>query len=238
MIKIAVGGAFGRMGQRIIGLVGADPTLKLVAELTRPKGSVGGLQSLTQPIDVFIDFTSKDALLQHLDIAAERHYRMVIGVTGLDPNQKQALLRTAEKIPIVYSPNMSIAANITFKVLEYTADLMKEYAEIAITDIHHRHKKDAPSGTALAMASSIQKGLGLDHKQEIQFASLRLGEVMGEHMALFALAGEQLEIKHQANDRSIFALGAIKAAKWIMDKPPGLYDMQDVLGLKEQKRNV
>jgi len=235
VIKIAVAGAEGRMGRLITDLVEADPKTELSLRITRPTPVSNGWEAMKSPIDVFIDFSHKEAVLEHLKLCALHGMSMVIGVTGLDNPQKEQITKTSKILPIILAPNMSIGANLSFKLLKMVATLLKEkqqHSDIAITEVHHRHKKDAPSGTAKRMGELIAAGLGKTlEDSQIQFSSLRLGDVMGDHSAVFALEGEQLEITHKAENRIIFAQGALLAAKWLYGKPPGLYDMQDVLGL-------
>lgn len=248
MIRIAVAGAEGRMGRLITELVQKDPGTELAARITRPNSTQGGWAEVETPVDILIDFSHQDAVLSHLKLCCERNVPMVIGVTGLSTAQKETILKASKNLPILMSPNMSIGANIIFKLLALTGQLLREQIvqkqfntttenseksiDIAITEIHHRHKKDAPSGTAKYMGEIIQQQLERERgNEQIQFSSLRLGEVMGDHRALFALEGEQLEIIHKAEDRIIFAKGALAAAKWLHQKAkvPGLYSMQDAL---------
>lgn len=229
MINIAVAGAKGRMGQEIIKLLQSDTEAKLTATLLSDKKN--NLEP--KSIDVLIDFSVKDAIKDHLEFCVEHHIPLVIGVTGLTEVEKNAIVHASNSIPILFSPNMSIGVNITFKILQLASELLKNNSinanfkpDVAIHEVHHKGKKDAPSGTALRM----QEVLAKSHlTPEIPITSQRLGEVPGEHTAIFALPGEQLEITHKASDRSIFARGAILAAKWLYQKPAGLYDMQDVL---------
>lgn len=231
MIHIAVGGARGRMGQLIIQTMKEDRDTILSTEIVR--SDLNHYARLGEsPIDVWIDFTTPGATLNHVEICAQRGYSMVIGTTGFSVEQRQQIQEAAQKIPIVLSPNMSLGINLSFKLLELAAATLKDQAEIAILDIHHKHKKDAPSGTALKMAEVLQIARGTTSDlgtSKIDISSLRLGDTIGEHTTLFALEGECLEIRHKATDRLAFAKGALQAAKWIMHKGPGLYDMQDVL---------
>lgn len=235
MIRIAVGGAEGRMGRLISDLVEACPKTELTLRITRPTAVSDGWEAMKTPVDVFIDFSHRDAVIEHLEKCALHGISMVIGVTGLAPEQKEQILFASKTLPIILAPNMSIGANLSFKLLEMVTKILKEkeqLTDIAVTEVHHRHKKDSPSGTAKRMAEIIADGLGKTlEESKIQFSSLRLGDVMGDHSAVFALEGEQLEITHKACNRIIFAQGAMLAAKWLYGKPPGLYDMQDVLGL-------
>jgi 4-hydroxy-tetrahydrodipicolinate reductase len=247
LIKIAVGGAQGRVGQNIVQLVQQDKDLQLIAAVIRPgstkpiNSSMGqeslplakGLASVENPFDVFIDFSNATCLLEHLELCRKRKQAMVIGVTGLSPEQKESIQKTSQDIPIVFSPNMSIGINVSFKLLEIAAAVLKEEVDVGIHEIHHTKKKDMPSGTALKMAEIIARIWGKTlPTPEINIASNRVAEVPGDHTVLFALKDERLEITHRTDDRAIFARGALRAAKWVARKSPGLYDMQDVLSLK------
>jgi 4-hydroxy-tetrahydrodipicolinate reductase len=218
MISVAVNGSSGRVGRLIVDEINRDPTLSL--------------GSLDQSIDVLIDFSAPVSTLECLDICVAQKYPMVIGTTGFSELEKVKIEHAAQSIPIVFSPNMSIGINISYKLLDLAANLLKKHISlplaVSITDIHHQHKKDAPSGTALRMAEVIRHA----NADVIELSSVRSGETIGEHSALFQLAGEEISIIHKANDRALYAAGALKAAKWINNQPPGLYDMQDVLQLK------
>ncbi len=229
MIELAVVGARGRMSRLIIEAINQDKEIHLCAQLSRSDNQ--DLQQIKFPIDVVIDFTVPATTLEHLAICKERGFKMVIGTTGFS-KAEQALIRDAASvIPIVFAPNMSIGVNLSYKLLEIAAEVLNGQADVAILDIHHKHKKDAPSGTALKMAEVIKNVSGAE-ALSLEISSMRVGEVVGEHSALFVLNGERLEITHKATDRSLFAKGAIHAAKWLVNKKAGLYDMQDVLGLR------
>jgi 4-hydroxy-tetrahydrodipicolinate reductase len=234
MIKIAVTGVKGRVGQMVIQTIKEDPSLQLqlAAELARQDLADRG-QNRSEAIDVVIDFSHPSALTDLLSLCCERAYRLVIGTTGFTDAQKQQIREAATLIPIVLAPNMSVGINISYKLLEMAAKILKDQpVDIAILDIHHKHKKDAPSGTALRMGEVIATAQAKSVKEaKIDFSPLRLGDIVGEHTAIFALEGERIEISHKSTNRSLYAKGALKAAQWLMDKPPGLYDMQDVLGL-------
>lgn len=235
MIAIAVGGARGRISQFIIQAIEANKDCLLVAKISRSDPS-SRLDALNTPVDVFIDFTTPAATLEYLEICQACKYPMVIGTTGFSEVEKVKIAHAAQIIPIVFSPNMSIGVNISYQILALTASLLKKHAGIAadvsITDIHRKDKKDAPSGTALRMAEVIRNASANYKKQKINISSVRLGDTIGEHSAVFALPGEQIEITHKASDRSLYAMGALQAAKWIVNQEPGLYDMQDVLLLR------
>jgi 4-hydroxy-tetrahydrodipicolinate reductase len=231
MIQIAVAGANGRMGQLILNAIEADKDCIVAAKLLRTQSN--GLAELNAPIDVLIDFTTCAATLEHVAIARELGLKMVIGTTGFSPAEKAEIEDAANDIPIVFAPNMSIGINICFKVLELVSTALKKETPVKISDIHHQHKKDSPSGTALKMAEIIQNAQkSISLQSPVEIFSERIGETVGDHSALFLMDGETIEIKHKATDRSLFAKGAVEAAKWIIHQEPGLYSMQDVLGLR------
>ena len=186
--------------------------------------------------------------MHHLDICSRNNVKLVIGTTGLSNEQKAILSKTAERTGIIFAPNMSVGVNLTFKLLEIAAQVLTEGYDIEIIEAHHRHKVDSPSGTALRMGEVIAKTLGRDLSQcavygregltgersrdAIGFATVRGGDIVGDHTALFAGTGERVEITHKASSRATFALGALRAARFLADKKSGLYDMMDVLGLR------
>lgn len=198
--------------------------------------------------DVLIDFTFPDASLENIRVCADLGKPLVIGSTGFSSEQLGEMAQYAQKIPCVLSPNMSIGVNLCFKILDEVARTIGEDYDMEIVEAHHRMKKDAPSGTAVKMAQIIaqavkrnleevgvyaRKGvIGERSKKEIGIQTLRAGDIVGEHTVLFAGKGERIEITHRAHSRDTFAAGAVRAAKWVVGKKPGLYDMQDVLGLK------
>ncbi|OIP91717.1 MAG: 4-hydroxy-tetrahydrodipicolinate reductase [Syntrophaceae bacterium CG2_30_49_12] len=203
--------------------------------------------------NVIIDFTSHEASLRHLEIAVERQCAIVIGSTGFTAEEMERVASMAGKTRCVLSPNMSVGVNVMFKVLEYVAGILGDDYDVEITEAHHRLKKDAPSGTADKMARIIAGVLGRDlgkvavygrkgiigerTKDEIGIQTLRAGDIVGEHTVMFGGVGERLEFVHRAHSRDNFARGAIRAAKWILDQKNGLYDMQDVLGLKDSRKS-
>ncbi|WP_287878788.1 4-hydroxy-tetrahydrodipicolinate reductase [Aquitalea sp.] len=198
--------------------------------------------------DVVIDFTRPEATLAYLEECQQHAVQMIIGTTGFDDAGKAAIKAAAEKIGIVFASNFSVGVNLTFKLLDMAARVLNEGYDIEITEAHHRFKVDAPSGTALRMGEVIADALGRDLKQcavygregvtgerdpnTIGFATVRAGDVVGDHTVLFAALGERVEITHKASSRATFANGAVRAAKWLAEKPAGLFDMQDVLGLR------
>ena len=267
MTRIAVVGAAGRMGKTLIQAVANYSGLHLGVATEHPDssllgadaGEVAGVGTLHVPIianladavdqfDVLIDFTRPDATLAHLAICEAHHKRAVIGTTGFDDAGKAVIARVAFAGGIVFAPNMSVGVNLCFKLLQLTAEVMGEDADIEIIEAHHRHKIDAPSGTALRMGEVVAAALGRDlakvavygregntgarDAKTIGFETIRAGDVVGEHSVWFATEGERVEIVHKASSRMTFAKGAVRAADWLMHQRPGLYDMQDVLGLR------
>jgi len=198
--------------------------------------------------DVVIDFTRPEGTLHHLTLCQQQGVQMIIGTTGFDDAGKAAIQAAAQKIGIVFAANFSVGVNLTFKLLDMAARVLNEGYDIEISEAHHRFKVDAPSGTALRMGEVIADALGRDLKQcavygregvtgerdpnTIGFATVRAGDVVGDHTALFATLGERVEISHKASSRATFANGAVRAARWLAGKPSGLFDMQDVLGLR------
>lgn len=268
MTKIIVTGAAGRMGRRIIALT-KDPanSAELIGaiektgapDLGRDAGESAGIGRIGVPIessagsalskaDAVVDFTIPEGTLEMLPAAAEAGAAMVIGTTGFSKENLAAIRGHAEKIPIVLSPNMSIGVNLLLKLLVETAKVTGDDYDVEILEIHHRHKKDAPSGTAIRMAQVLAETLGRDLDKvgvyerygrtgerkagEIGIQALRAGDVVGEHTVIFAGVGERIELTHRAHSRDNFARGALLAAKWVAGKPAGMYDMSDVLGFK------
>ncbi len=198
--------------------------------------------------DVLIDFTHPEASMEHIRVCVDQKRPIVIGTTGFSKEQLEQVNKHAQTIPCVLSPNMSIGVNLSFKILAEVAKALGDDYDIEIVEAHHRMKKDAPSGTAMKMAQVLaqavnrnldevgvyaRKGMiGERSKKEIGIQTLRAGDIVGEHTVLFAGKGERIELTHRAHSRDTFAAGAVRAAKWIIGKKPGMYDMQDVLGLK------
>jgi 4-hydroxy-tetrahydrodipicolinate reductase len=208
----------------------------------------GSLDEVADDFDVLIDFTTPAATMGHLDVCRRAGKRMVIGTTGLSDEQKASIDEAAKEIGIVFAPNMSVGVNLCFKLLDIAARVMGEDADIEIIEAHHRHKVDAPSGTALRMGEVVADALGRDLKacavygreghtgardrKSIGFETIRAGDVVGEHSVWFATEGERVEIVHKASSRMTFAKGAARAAAWVNAQERGRYDMQDVLGLR------
>lgn len=258
-LKIAIQGATGRMGMRLIQLIQADPSLTLGAALDRPdhprlgedSGTVLGLgnlgvplaSTLDRPVDVVIDFSTPAATLAIARTCAERGIPLVVGTTGLEPERRRELERAADRIALLISANFSKAVNLLFRLAGIAARALGEAADVEIIERHHHFKKDAPSGTALKLADVVAEAIGtrqLTHgrqgqvgerpRGEIGLHALRTGDNPGEHTVVFGLMGECLELSHRASNRDGFALGALDAAKFLVGKTPGVYTMEDLLG--------
>jgi 4-hydroxy-tetrahydrodipicolinate reductase len=243
MIKIAVVGASGRMGQTIIESINQNDRVTLGATLD--KGD--DLASVADQFDVLIDFTRPEATLDYLKACQKLNKSIVIGTTGFDDAGLEAINNAAKQIPVVFAPNMSVGVNLTLKLLDMAAKVIGPDSDIEIVEAHHRHKVDAPSGTALKMGEVVANALGRDlstcavygregieeprDRQTIGFSTIRGGDVVGEHTVSFFMEGERVEITHKASSRSTFANGAVRAASWLNDKSAGLYNMQNVLDL-------
>ena len=265
-IKIAIAGSGGRMGRALLEGVAQADDLALHAALEhdaspllgKDAGELSGApcgvrisadaRAALQGADVLIDFTRPEGTLHHLDICRKLGVNMVIGTTGFNAQQKAQLGVAAQQIGIVFAPNMSVGVNLVFKLLETASRVLSHGYDIEIIEAHHRHKVDAPSGTALGMGEVVARTLGRDLAQcavygregvtgerdpsTIGFATVRGGDIVGDHTVLFAGTGERVEITHKASSRATFALGALRAARYLKSNPAGLYDMQDVLDLK------
>tara|TARA_B100001013_G_scaffold129082_1_gene75318 strand:- start:73 stop:837 length:765 start_codon:yes stop_codon:yes gene_type:complete len=228
------------------------------ASLGTDAGVVAGLDrvgiALTDSIgsgdfDLLITFTTPTATMEHLTYCQSQGRRMVIGTTGLDEGQRSEVASASEHIGVVLAPNMSVGVNLTLKLIELAGRALGDSVDVEVIEAHHRYKVDAPSGTALRMGEVAAKALGRDlattgvysrHGQigvrddkTIGFATVRAGDVVGEHSIWFVGTGERVEITHKATSRTIYAAGAVRAARWLIDQPNGLYDMQDVLGFSD-----
>lgn len=229
-----------------------DPTLGVDVGLLAVGSALGvetqaNLEAAIESFDVLIDFTSPQASLDHLSYCQQHNKAIIIGTTGFSEAQKQLITKASETIPIVFAPNMSIGVNLCFKLLEQAARVLGDDVDIEIIEAHHRFKRDAPSGTAIKMGEIIAQTLGRKLEQHavygreglgeerdrktIGFATVRGGDIVGDHTVIFAGLGERVEITHKASSRMTFANGAVRAASWIADKEPGLYSMQNVLNL-------
>ena len=264
--KIAIAGSAGRMGRALLEVVSQAPDMQLSAALERAGSPYLGkdageligticdvkiiydFAAALSESDTLIDFTRPEATMAHLAACRAAGVKMVIGTTGLTAEEKSTLKAASEEIAIVFAPNMSVGVNVTFKLLEIAAKVLNEGYDIEIIEAHHRHKVDAPSGTALRMGEVIAQALDRDldkvavygregetgerQSDTIGFATIRAGDIVGEHTAMFAGIGERIEISHKASSRMTFAMGALRAVRFLADKQHGLFDMQDVLGLR------
>ncbi len=235
MIKLGVAGVCGKMGQRIFELAAQDRDFELTLGLER-KGipaigkEIGRLKISSSPdglflVDVFIDFTLPEASEINLGYAAKYKKPLVLGTTGLSPAQIEKVEEVSRVVPVVFTPNMAIGVNVLFSLLPQIAQRLGPDYSVEIIEAHHKTKKDSPSGTAKKLAEILNQAT----TREIPVHSIRLGDIVGDHSVIFCGNSERIEIKHQAHSRDLFALGALKAAKWIFGKPAGLYSMQDVL---------
>ena len=265
-LNVCVAGSGGRMGRTLIELVRQSNDLKLSGALEVPGSAVLGrdagealgivsgvaitdnVASALNANDVLIDFTRPDGTLEHLKICREKKAKLVIGTTGFTEAQKQIIAEASREIAIVFAPNMSVGVNVCLKLLDMAARVLSEGYDIEIVEAHHRHKVDAPSGTALRMGEVVAQALGRNFKDcavygregvtgerdpsTIGFATMRGGDIVGDHTVMFAGIGERIEISHKASSRATFAQGALRAARFLAGKSTGLYDMQDVLGFR------
>ncbi len=265
MLKIGVTGAAGRMGRAVIEAITQSDDLRLGAALERPDskllgrdagelagvGALGLAVAATPPktgVDVLIDFSHPEATLVFAEHCRRAGWKMVIGTTGLDVAAREKIAQAAQDTAIMLAPNMSVGVNLCFRLVALAARVLGDDADIEVIEAHHRHKRDAPSGTALRLGEVMAETLGrsLKHdavygrhgiagerpRAQIGFSAIRAGEIVGEHTVLFASAGERVEITHRAESRRTFANGALRAARWLYERDKGLYDMQDVLDLR------
>jgi len=235
VIKLGITGICGKMGRRIFELAQLDKGLEVSLGLEK-KGTpligkeLGKLRVSSNLeglflVDVLIDFTLPEATEEHLDYVAKHRKALVLGTTGLSDAQKTKVEEISKIVPVVFSPNMSIGVNVLFSMLPEIAKKLGPDYSVEIVEAHHKAKKDAPSGTAKKMAELISQAT----QKNVPMHSIRLGDIFGDHTVIFCGNSERIEIKHQAHSRDLFAVGALKAAKWISQKPAGLYSMQDVL---------
>ncbi|MGY3686080.1 4-hydroxy-tetrahydrodipicolinate reductase [Vibrio coralliilyticus] len=268
MVRIAIAGAAGRMGRNLVKATYLNQQAQVGAGSERPESSLVGVDigelcgegkfdivltdDLTKDIDnfdVIVDFTAPSSTLANLELCKQHSKGIIIGTTGFTEQEREQIDAFAQYVPVVMAPNYSVGVNLVFKLLEKAAKVMGDYCDIEIVEAHHRHKVDAPSGTAIGMGEAIADAMGNKlsdvavyaregitgerTKDEIGFATIRAGDIIGEHTAMFADIGERVEVTHKATDRMTFANGAIKAAVWLNEKPAGFYTMTDVLGLNE-----
>ncbi|MGB9668571.1 MAG: 4-hydroxy-tetrahydrodipicolinate reductase [Thermosulfidibacteraceae bacterium] len=269
MVKIGVAGILGKMGQTILRCALTTDNVTVISVTEHPQNpkigarvkEVLGVECDAKILrsfyegekpDVIIDFTTPSATLENLRYCLDVKTPIVIGTTGFNKNEKASIFEASRKIPIVFSPNMSLGVNILFELVEKVAEVLGDDYDIEIVEVHHRFKKDSPSGTAMKLAEIVAKAtnrsledslvtgrkgiVGERNRREIGVFAVRAGDVVGEHTVIFGGLGERLELTHRAYSRETFARGAIKAAKWIIDKEPGLYSMFDVLGIQKNKR--
>ncbi len=265
MTRIAIAGAAGRMGRNLVVACNEFDDIELTQALERSQdpaiGSDSGLlaglaanavlvSDRLEPdeFDLLIDFTHPTATTSHVDFCLQHGKKMIIGTTGCDRALEQKLAQAGERIAIVYAPNMSVGVNLCLQLLQTAARVLGDSVDIEIIEAHHRHKVDAPSGTAIKMGRVIADTLGRDldecavygregqtgarDRQTIGFETIRAGDIVGEHTVLFAADGERIEITHKASSRMTFAHGAVRAARWLAGQSSGLFSMQDVLGIE------
>lgn len=266
MLKVVIAGASGRMGQALLEGIFADDELRLHGAIDRadsPRighdageqfGRVTGVKitadvaSALAGADVLVDFTRPEASMEYLAICERTGAKLVLGTTGFSAEQKQQIAAAAQKIAVVFAPNMSVGVTLLINLVQAAAKVLADGYDVEIIEAHHRHKVDAPSGTALRLGEAAASALGRDLQtcavygregvtgerdaNTIGFATVRGGDVVGDHTVLFAGIGERVELTHKASSRATFALGALRAAKYLADRQSGLFDMQDVLGLK------
>jgi 4-hydroxy-tetrahydrodipicolinate reductase len=266
MIKVVVTGAAGRMGMQIVRVVQATEGMALGGAVERAgvavgqdAGALAGLGAIGVAVqddlaaalsgaDVVVDFTSHEASARHAEVCAERGVALVIGSTGFTPEAKARVAAAARKVPVVLSPNMSVGVNVLFELVRQAAQVLGDGYDVEIVELHHKKKRDAPSGTAVRLGEVAAEALGRDPQDALAYArhgimgerppwqigvqTLRGGDVVGEHTVFFCGEGERVELTHRATSREQFARGAARAAAWVAGKPAGLYDMADVLGLR------
>ncbi len=264
-LRIGVSGAAGRMGKALVQAVDAESQMCLGMALERSgnpflgvdAGAAAGLQELgvkisesyaSEAFDTLIEFTSPAATVEHVSLCRRDGKSIVIGTTGFNDEQKEAILAAADDIRIVLAPNMSVGVNVCLKLLQTAAAAFGDAVDVEVIEAHHRHKVDAPSGTALKMGEVVADALGQNLKEHgifersgiigprpeksIGFSTVRGGDIVGDHSVYFIGEGERLEITHRSSSRVNYASGAVRAARWLTAKAPGLYDMWDVLGLR------
>jgi 4-hydroxy-tetrahydrodipicolinate reductase len=267
MIKVVVSGAAGRMGREIVRLVAASSALRLHGAVDRAPGGAGqdalalaglpaggvvvveALAAALPGAGVVIDFTSSEASVAHAGLCAAAGVPLVIGSTGFTPEARARVAAAARSVPVLLSPNMSVGVNVLFELVRQAAAALGDAYDVEIVELHHKRKKDAPSGTAMRLAEVAVEALGRDAAKDLAFArhgligerppreigvqTVRGGDIVGEHTVYFCGEGERLELTHRATAREQFARGAVRAAAWLPGRPAGLYDMGDVLGFRK-----
>lgn len=268
VVRVIVTGAAGRMGSRIINAIVERKDIEIAGAIEREDhpslghdaGEVAGagpiglkirdtIEDFLEKADVIIDFSTPHATLLNLEKVSKKGKAIVIGTTGFSKEGEENIREISNKIPCVYSPNMGVGINLVFKIIQDIAKVIGDEYDVEIVEAHHRHKKDAPSGTAMRMAQILASTLKRDlsevgkfsrhgfigerDKNEIGIQSIRAGDIVGDHTVLFGGVGERIEITHRAHSRDNFARGAVRAAIWVSNQKPGMYDMMDVLGLRK-----
>jgi 4-hydroxy-tetrahydrodipicolinate reductase len=265
-VRTAIAGVSGRMGRALLEAVAADADCVLCGAIDRSGsrlvgqdagaawGAASGVAVTDQPAaalqgaQALIDFTRPEATFGYLEACVAAGVPLVIGTTGFDEAGRERIAAASQQIPVVFAPNMSVGVNLLMKLAELAAQVLEDGYDIEIVEAHHRHKVDAPSGTALGLGQAVARAIGRDlascavygregvtgerDPKTIGFATVRGGDIVGDHTLLFAGIGERVELTHKASSRATFAQGALRAAKWLQGRAPGLYDMRDVLGLK------
>jgi 4-hydroxy-tetrahydrodipicolinate reductase len=224
-VRVLLIGAAGRMGKTVLNLASNDSEIDIVAQCDL--GDV--IEPAMEDCDVAIDFSHADAIDEICGAALQHRKSLVIGTTGHSPQQRRTIAQAARSLPIVFASNFSVGVNVLFSLTHKAAEVLGPDFHTEIIETHHKTKKDAPSGTAKTLAEVLKAALKSEAEMPIQ--SIREGDVVGEHTVIFRGPSERLELTHRAASREIFAGGALRAAKWTMGKPPGLYSMQDVLGV-------
>ncbi len=243
-MRIAIAGSGGKMGRTLIEAVAADPSLQLAAAFDMGED----IAKAVAACEALVDFTRPEGTLAHLEACAAAGKPIVIGTTGFTPEQRARIEAAAKRIPVMLSPNFAVGVNVVFKLAEIAARALGEGYDVEVIEAHHRQKVDAPSGTALEIGRILARALGRDlgavaahgregdtgarPPQQIGFHAIRGGDIVGEHTVLFAGVGERVEVTVRSHSRMSYATGALRAAKWLQGKAPGLYDSFDVLGLK------
>lgn len=243
-MRIAIAGSGGKMGRTLIEAVAADPSLQLAAAFDMGED----IAKAVAAGDALVDFTRPEGTLAHLEACVAAGKPIVIGTTGFTPEQRARIEAAAKRIPVMLSPNFAVGVNVVFKLAEIAARALGEGYDVEVIEAHHRQKVDAPSGTALEIGRILARALGRDlgavaahgregdtgarPPQQIGFHAIRGGDIVGEHTVLFAGVGERVEVTVRSHSRMSYATGALRAAKWLQGRAPGLYDSFDVLGLK------
>ena len=243
-LKLLINGARGRMGQTLVACASVDPQFEIAAQVDLGDD----LQAALPDCQAVIDFTQAEGTAALAEVCAQEGKVLIIGTTGQDSESRQRVANSARKIPIVFAPNFSVGVNALFWLTRKAVEILGPEFDLEVVEMHHRLKRDAPSGTARRLAEILAEVRGLSYEgdtrhgrtgmvgertnTEIGLHAVRGGDVVGDHIVIYANVGERLELTHRASSRETFAKGALRAVKWATSQPPGLYDMQDVLGLK------